>query len=189
MLLILWLLSQYRVMALCWKHSGIIKLPGDTKMLIVQQATTYDFSLKKKNPHQKNPTWTYWWRIAGIKSSSIVNSTKLSNAMALSQFILSDLAKIIKLPWFLKEKHIKVMSWLCISYIYLFGWKKMLTNSFKWVYEIELQVQKYWELLPGVYIFYTVLILLIVCLCILYIGTLFLADNKNIWVQSMDSVV
>lgn len=39
MLLILWLLSQYRVMALYRKHSGVIKLPGDSKTLIVQQAT------------------------------------------------------------------------------------------------------------------------------------------------------
>lgn len=118
MLLILWLLSQCRTTAPYWKHSGIIKLPGDSEMLTVQQATTQDYP------------------------SSTVTSTKLSKALVWSQFILGKLARIIKLPWFLEEKH-KGMSCLCINKSDIFVWmkkKKMLTNSLMFIYAGDTQV-------------------------------------------------
>lgn len=65
MLLILWLLSQCRVMALYWKHSGTIKLPGDTKVLLVQQPTMYDFSLIFFF-NLNDQFWTYWQRCQGF---------------------------------------------------------------------------------------------------------------------------
>lgn len=105
-----------------------------------------------------------------------MNSTKVSKATLLkllSQFILSDLAIIIRLLWLSKEKHLKVMSWQCTSPIYLLRWrKKKRTNSFNSIYEIDLDVAKFWELVPGVYNFYSVLILITACSCILDNGTL-----------------
>lgn len=83
-LLILWLLSQHRVMALYWKHSGIIKLPGDTEVFLVRQATMVDFPVIFFFFFQfKWPVLNLLTKMPGIQSSPTLKSTKLSKPLVL----------------------------------------------------------------------------------------------------------